>query len=276
MAIKIVVDSSIDLNDEILKTLDVEVVPLTVSFGDDSYLDRVELTPEEFYERMGREKELPKTAQPAPGRFLEIFEKHGKNGDKILCLCLSSKLSGTYNSAILAKSMTDYDIEVIDTQSGSAGIGILTYLANKWVNLGKSFSEVADEVRAYAEKLSVYALLDTVENAVKGGRLSPLKGALATILNLKIVCQVNQGRVELFDKIRGAKLAYKKLLTLFEEKAKGRSIPVIGIAHVANEKGARMLKELLQKVHKDAEIFITTMGATIGTYAGPGGIVLAF
>lgn len=276
MAIKIVVDSSIDLSDNILNSLDVEVIPLTVSFGNDHYLDHVDITPEEFYARMSREKQLPKTAQPSPGKFLEIFEKHGKNGDQVICLCLSSKLSGTYNSALLAKSMTDAEVEVIDTKSGSAGIGILTYLATKWAQLGTSLTEVAEEIKRYASNLSVYALLDTVENAVKGGRLSPVKGALATILNLKIIVEVRQGKVEVSEKIRGAKRAYERLVDLFEEKTKGRTAPLIGIAHVANEKGANLLKELLQKVNDEAEFFITTMGATIGTYAGTGGIVLAF
>lgn len=276
MSIKVVVDSSVDLPEEILERLEVDIIPLTVSFGDDHYLDRFEMTPEQFYSRMSMEKELPKTAQPAPGRFLESFEKHGQNGDQVVCLCLSSGLSGTYNSALLAKSMTDTEVEVIDTKSGSAGIGILTYLTVKWANLGKSLQDITHDIKKYSENLTVYALLDTVENAVKGGRLSPIKGMIANLLNLKVIVEVKNGKVDMLEKVRGAQKAYERLAQLVAEKTQGRQVPLVGIAHVANEKGALLVKELVQKVQKEAEFFQTTMGATIGTYAGIGGIVLAF
>lgn len=276
MSIKVVVDSSVDLPEEILKKLDVEVVPLTVTFGDDHYLDRVEMSSEEFYNRMSIEKELPKTAQPAPGRFLEVFEKYGKIGYQIICLCLSSGLSGTYNSALLAKSMSDAEVEVIDTKSGSAGIGILTYLSAKWAEVGKSLQQITADIKEYAENLTVYALLETVENAVKGGRLSPIKGVIANLLNLKVIVEVNDGKVNILEKVRGTKKAYERLLQLVEEKAKDKVVPLVGLAHVANEKGTLILKEMLQQVFIEAEIFQTTMSGTIGTYAGKGGIVLAF
>ncbi len=276
MSIKVVVDSSVDLPEEIIKKLDIEVVPLTVTFGDDHYLDRIEMSSDEFYERMSKEKELPKTAQPAPGRFLEVFEKYGKKGCQIICLCLSSALSGTYNSAVLAKSMTDVDVEVIDTKSGSAGIGILTCLSVKWAELGKSLQQITDDVKKYAENLTVYALLETVENAVKGGRLNPIKGVIANLLNLKVIVEVKEGKVDFIEKVRGTKKAYERLVQLVVEKTRDKTVPLVGLAHVANEKGTLILKEMVQNVLKEAEFFQTTMSGTIGTYAGKGGIVLAF
>ncbi len=276
MSIKIVVDSSIDLPDEYVEKIGLEIVPLTVSFGEDHYLDRVDITPEEFHERMMREKELPKTAQPAPGRFLEIFDKFGKMGHQVICLCLSSGLSGTYNSAKLAQSMTDTEVEVVDTLSGSTGLGILAYLSSKWAEVGKSLQDISKDIKEYAENITVYALLDTVENAVKGGRLSPIKGAIASLLNLKVICEVRHGKVDVVEKVRGTQKAYARLTELIAEKTKGRKIPMIGIAHVANEKGAKILKEAVMNVHKEAEYFETAMGATISTYAGKGGLVIAF
>ena len=276
MTIKIVVDSSIDLPDELIDQTGVEIVPLTVSFGADHYLDRIEITPEEFQKRMSREKELPKTAQPAPGKFLEVFDKLGQMGHQVLCLCLSSALSGSYNSARLAKSMTTTEVEVVDTLSGSAGLGILSYLSTQWTHLGKSLQDITEEVQKYAENLTVYALLDTVENAVKGGRLSPIKGAIASLLNLKIICEVKQGKVDVIEKVRGTQKAYERLATLVNEKVQGRPVPMIGIAHVDNKKGAGILQEMVAKNYSDALFFQTAMGATIGTYAGKGGLVLAF
>jgi len=276
MSIKIVVDSSVDLPNEYIEKIGLEIVPLTVSFGEDHYLDRVDITPEEFHDRMMREKELPKTAQPAPGRFLEVFDKFGKMGHQVICLCLSSGLSGTYNSARLAQSMTDTEVEVVDTLSGSTGLGILAYLGSKWAEVGKSLQEISKDIKEYAENITVYALLDTVENAVKGGRLSPIKGAIASLLNLKVICEVRHGKVDVIEKVRGTQKAYARLTELIAEKTQGRQIPMIGIAHVANEKGAKMLKEAVMNVHKEAEYFETAMGATISTYAGKGGLVIAF
>ncbi len=276
MSVKVVVDSSIDLPEKLIEELDIRVVPLTVTFGDDHYLDKVEMTPEEFHERMAKEKELPKTAQPAPGKFLEVFEELSQKGHQVLCLCLSSGLSGTYNSARLAKSMTDADVEVVDTLSGSAGLGILSYLSAQWANLGESLQEITQDIQSYAENLTVYALLDTLENAVKGGRISHLKGAIASLLNIKIIAEVRNGKVYVLEKVRGAQRAYERLAQLVEEKTKGVQVPLVGIAHVANEKGAKLLKNVVQKVQKEAKYFECAMGATIGTYAGSGGIVLAF
>ncbi len=276
MSVKIVVDSAIDLPNEVINELDIEVVPLTVSFGQDHYLDRLEMNSDQFYERMGLEKELPKTAQPAPGRFLEVFERLAKAGHEIICLCVSSHLSGTYNSARIAQSMTDAKVEIIDTLSASVGLGLLSYLAATSAKAGKSIQDIVTEIKQRADNLTVLALLDTLENIVKGGRMSPLNGAIANILNLKIIVEVKNGKVIPIDKIRGTQKALARMKQVMVERIGNNDLSLIGLADAINKKSAEKLKEDLQNVFQKATFISTSVGATIGAYAGKGALVLSF
>lgn len=278
MSVKIIVDSCVDLPEETIRELDIEVVPLTITLGQDHYLDRVELSPDDFYHKISQEGHLPKTAQPSPERYLEAFKKYGQKGQQILCLCVSSKLSGSYNSALLAKKMAspELEIEVVDSLSGSVGLGMLALKCGKWAKSGRSLEEISQDVKYYAKDLSVYSILDTVEYSVKGGRLTAAKHMINNILNFKVILEAKSGNVAIIDKVRGTKKAYERVACLVAEKTAKQEIPLFGIGHVKNAEGANQLGALIKQFQQNAEYIITSISASMASHIGFGGIVLAF
>ena len=209
--IKIVTDSSCDLNKDIIEKYDIKVVPLNVSFGEDVYIDG-QLDNKEFYDRMSKSKELPKTSCPSPEKFMKAYE-----GDEdVIVFNMSSKLSGTYSAALLAKNMileedSNKKISVIDTETGSISQGQLIIKAAKLVEEGKTFEEIVDYIENIKKDRCFYGSLETLENAIKGGRINPLAGKLINALNMKVIIKISDGVVKPIDSARGTNNSIKKL-----------------------------------------------------------------
>ncbi len=274
--IKIITDSSADLPIEIIEKYDITMVPLTVTIGEQEFLEKVDLTPKEFFTKMFSSDVLPKTSQPSPASFAKAFSKFDTDTE-ILCLTISSGLSGTYQSACMGKELSNANVTVFDTLAGSLGHGLQIIRAAELAEKGHSIQEIITNLIDYRDNMNILVLLDTLENIVKGGRLSKFQGSLAKILNIKVILErVAGGKVEIFEKIRGKKKFQKRVLEIIGERGKDFSNLTFGITHTGNEDDAEAIKEELIKQFHPKEVIISYMGATMGTYAGKDGMIISF
>lgn len=279
MAIKVVTDSSCDLPDDLIRENDIEVVPLTITFPGDPrvYRDRVDISAREFWKRMFALKDLPKTSTPDPQAFVECFEKWLARGEEIIYVGLSSGLSSTVQTALLAREMVgSARIKIVDTLTASLGTGIQALKAVEYVKEGLSLEEVEKKVIEYRDSMETIFTLDTLENVVKGGRLSRAAGLIGTVIDLKPVFRGVEGKVEVFEKLRGRKKALNRLVELAGQLGKTARQRVVGLSHVDCLSEVERLAERIRELYQPEKIIISDMSATIGTYAGKGGILLHF
>ncbi|MBO8161921.1 MAG: DegV family protein [Thermosipho sp. (in: Bacteria)] len=276
--IKIITDSASDLPKKFIENYNIEIVPLTVEVEGKIYSDGVDISPTQFYKLMSESKTLPKTSRPSPELFRKVFEKYTKLGYDLLCLTISSKLSGTFQAANLAKNMQKYDknIEIFDTLGASSGEGLQVIKAAELASQGYKLSKIIEILNSYRKEMNILILLDTLENIVKGGRLSRTKGIIGKILNFKIILQGVDGAVEMLEKVRGKKKFFEKVLKIIEEKRKNLSEKIVGITHVNNQEDAEYFKKVIEEKFNPKDIYINYMGATLATYAGKGGIIISF
>lgn len=275
--INIVTDSSCDLPEEYIKKNNIRVVPLYIRFDDEEYLDGVDITPREFYDKMYKFPRLPKTAQPSPAAFLRAFKESAKEGAKTLCITMTSKLSGTFQSANIAKKMSGLgdDVVVFDSLSATGGLNLQIMKAVDMIKQSFSMDEIIKQLEKFRdEELTMVALLDTLENVVKGGRLSKFTGAVAKLLNIKAILDVVDGTVVLAEKLRGKKQMLERALERIGEKVSDFSKRICYITHVDNLEDAKYLKQEIINRFKPLDVIISYMSPTISTYAGKGGIVI--
>lgn len=275
--IRIVTDSSADLPQEFIDQYDISVVPLTVSINNEDFFESVNITPEEFFDKMFSTEELPKTSQPSPAAFAKTFSQFGQD-DEILCITISSGLSGTYQSACLAKELApSHKVTVIDSVAGSLGHGMQVIRAAELAQKGYSMDEIVKDLTQYSENMNILILLNTLENIVKGGRLSKFKGTLAKVLNIKIILEkIEGGKVGILEKIRGKKRFQNRVLDLMEERGSDFSNKVIGITHTGNLEDVERLKQEIIQRFQPKKVIVNYMGATMGTYAGKDGMIISF
>ena len=274
--IKIITDSSADLPQELIEKYDITLVPLTVSIGGVDFLEKVNLTPQEFFSKMFSSDILPKTSQPSPATFAEAFSNYS-NETEILCLTISSGLSGTYQSACIGKELSNANVTVFDTLAGSLGHGLQIIRAAELAEQGHSLEAIIKNLTDYRNKMNILVLLDTLENIVKGGRLSKFQGSLAKILNIKVILErVDGGKVEILEKIRGKRKFRKRVLEIIQERADDFSNLTFGITHTGNIEDAETIKNELIELFHPKEVLVSYMGATMGTYAGKDGMIISF
>ena len=273
--IKIVTDSSCDLNKDIIEKYNIKVVPLNVSFGEDTYIDG-ELDKKEFYERMKNSSELPKTSCPSPEKFMQSYE-----GDEdVIIFTIASALSGTYSATLLAKNMMleenpDKKIAVIDTETGSIAQGQFIIKAAKLRDEGKSFEEIVETIETLKKDKFFYGSLETLENAIKGGRVNPLAGKLINALNMKVIIKIGDGVVKPIDSARGCNNSIKKVVGRISDMVKDGKYTSLAIAHANCLDKAEKVKELILKNHNFEEVMITEIGSVMGTYTSEGAILVS-
>lgn len=276
--IKLVTDGSCDLSQEVLEKFNINVVPLGVSFKEEHYIAGVDINNEEFYKKMKEQAELPKTFCPSPEGFAKAFE--GEE-DKVIVMALSSKLSGTYNSAVLAKELYESehedgkDIRVIDTLTGCIGAGLLLIKASKMISEGKDIDEIVKTIEESIPKIQFYGTLETLENAIKGGRINPLAGKIIGALNFKAIVQITDGLVKPIDKARGESNSLKKVanyITSNTETTEGKTLCVV---HANCPEKADKIISIIEKTHKFDEIYISEVGPVMGTYTAQGAVLAA-
>ncbi|WP_433745737.1 DegV family protein [Falsibacillus pallidus] len=273
--VQIITDSSSDLPKELLDRYNITVVPLTVRIDEKEYLEGVNLDPEQFYEKMFASDQLPKTSQPSPSVFAGVFEELKDKGE-LLCLTISSGLSGTYQSACMAKDLTEANVEVFDTLGGSLAHGILILKAAALAEQGLERAAILKKLHEWREDMKILILLDTLENVVKGGRLSKFQGSIAKVLNIKVILEGIKGEIEVIEKIRGQKKFLKRSVEMIGERRSDFSDTIFGITHTGNVEDAEYMKREIQSLYNPKEVIIHYMGATMGTYAGKNGMIVSF
>lgn len=274
--IKIVTDSSCDLNKDIIDRYNIEIVSLNVAFGDDIYVDG-EIENHEFYKMMDNSPILPKTSCPSPEKFMNSYE--GEE-DNIIVITLASKLSGTYSTAVLAKKLFEEkypnkNVVVIDTETGSIGQGLLVTKAAQLAEEGKSFEEIVKTIESIKGDIVFYGALDTLENAIKGGRINPLAGKLINALNFKVIIKVANGEVKPCDKARGDNNSMKKVVENVLNSIEGKEVKSLAIAHADCLEKANKVKEMMLKNNEFEDITISDIGSVMGTYASKGAILIS-
>ncbi|NHM31660.1 DegV family protein [Neobacillus terrae] len=273
--IKIITDSSADLPKELLEKHDITVVPLTVTMEGKDYREGIDLRPKEFFEKMFLSDDLPKTSQPSPASFSEVFSKFDSDTE-LLCFTISSGLSGTYQSACLGGELSNARVTVWDTLAGSLAHGIQILLAAELAEKDHTMDEILAELKKFRERMNILVLLDTLENIVKGGRLSKFQGSLAKILNIKVILEGVKGEVVMKEKIRGRKKFLKRVYEIIGERETDFSNITFGITHTGNFEEAEEVKQEIIRQFQPKKVILNYMGATMGTYAGKGGMIISF
>ncbi len=268
--IHLLVDSSSDYTMEEIKEKNIHYVPLTIMLGENSYKDGLELTPDRFYEMLTSSKEFPKTSQPSPQDFLEIFKMAKEQGDDVICVLLSSALSGTCQSAHLAKDMVDYDrIYIIDSLTATIMIKVLANHANDLIKEGLPATDIADKLNALKSKVKVVAALDTLEYLYRGGRLSRASATIGELANLKPIIHVTEeGEVGVLGKCIGRNKALNFILKTIENKDLDPAFPL----HTVYAYGTDNCEKLEEKLIQNGYTFANReqIGSTIGAHVGPG------
>ena len=276
MKTRIIVDSTSDLMPQIRER--VHVVPLTVNFGDTEYIDGITIDHKTFYEKLIETDVLPTTSQATPAAFAAEFEKAQAAGEAAVVNTLSSKLSGTYQSAMIAAE--DYEnICVVDSGSGAIGGGILVELALRYLDAGMSAQEIAAKLEEEKEKIVIVALVDTLDYLKMGGRVSKTVAFAGTLLNIKPVLAVTHGDVHILGKARGSKQG-NNLLVQEIQKAGGVDFTKPVLLGFTGLSDAMLLKYIEDSKHIWEQgleaVRYTTIGSVIGTHAGPGAVAVAF
>ena len=264
--IKIITDSTLDLPAELIREKNIEVLPLLINFGEESYLDGVEITTKEMIDKINATGVLPTTAQVTPNRFEETFKKYLDEGYKIVALTLSSDMSGTYQSACIAKEMLESDdIVVIDSRNVTSGLGLLVLKACELRDKGLGIKEIEEEILKAIPKVKSSLNFESLENLVRGGRLSKTAGTIGSVLGLRLILEVKDGKMSVKDKVRGSKKALKKLISDFESVDVDFDSPIV-LLELLNEDVYEGLKIYFQE--KNINYIDAKVGCTVGIHSG--------
>lgn len=274
MPVHVITDSACDLPDELVQKWNITIVPLSIRFGTTEFTDRIDLSTDAFWSRLPSSAELPETAAPSAGAFESAFRAAAEAGaDAIVCINLSSQLSATMQSAQLAaRSVADeVPVTVIDSQQVSMGLGSLVLLAATKAADGADAATIEAAVLEARDRTRLFGALDTLEYLRKGGRIGGAQALLGSMLSIKPLIEVRDGRVEEAGKVR----TRSKALQALADKVTAQPIESLAVLHGdANDLDA--LLELLEPVMPRDEILVGTVGPTIGTHAGPGVIGVTF
>ena len=271
--IKILIDSASDckLEDGIIDLF----IPISVNIDGKEYKSGVDLTGDKFYELLQTAKEFPRTSQPSPQAFIEIFEQAKESGDHIIYLCLSSRLSGTYQGALIAKEMVDYDnIYIMDTLGVTHIIGVLAGFARELINKGLTVGEIADKCEELKEKIRVYAGLDTLEYLYKGGRLSRASAAVGELTGIKPIVTVSDGRVEVVGKALGKIRAMNTVLEKIKSHKINTDFPIYSLYTYGTENCEALEQKLDDNGYTVSDRL--QIGSAIGAHVGPGAYAVLF
>lgn len=279
MGIKIVTDSTAYLSKEMMNEYGITFVPLSVAFSDESFKEN-EITNEYFYEKMKQSAEIPTSSQPATIDIYNLFETHIKDGNDVVAIFLSSKMSGTYSGANLAKNMIlekypNAKIEIIDSESNCMQMGFCVMAAAKAAKEGKPIIEVALEARKIIATSRFLFVPQTLEYLRKGGRIGGASAIIGGILHIKPILTVENGVATVFDKVRTSKKAIDRMLEKFKSDIDEKGLGDIVVHHIDNEEGASMLAEKVKAI-TGKNVNIYPIGPIIGLHVGPGTVGIAY
>ena len=273
----IVTDSTADLTEEEVKQFEISIVPMNISIDDENYIDGVTITKEEFKQKMIASSELPKTAQPSIGRFVEVYDELGKNGDSVISIQMMRSISGTVDAARQAADITETNVTVVDSDFTSRSMGMIVKEAAKAAQEGKTVEEILEIVEDAKKRTTLYLTVVNLDNLIKGGRISQLMGMFSNLLNIKLFLQVIHGKIEIIQKGRGLKSLQTKYEEIFEEmKAVPSGIQEIGIMHAGlsefNEGNIARVRELFP----DVPLTIVTTSPIIMSHTGVDAMAITY
>ena len=268
----IVLDSTADFPEAPERYPNFRVVPLYVLFGAESFKDYVEITPEQFYERLQSSPVLPTTSQPTPGDFLAVYEELAPQYERILVLTLSSTLSGTFGSAQTAAEMLGGDkVRVIDTRTVSAALSLLALGVQHRLERGTTEEEIDEFVARYQREHHLLFTVNTLEYLAKGGRIGRAAAFAGNLLNVKPILALRDGEVIPLKRVRGNHKAFAEFRDQFVATSTDLPSLKVGIAHATAPERVEALREMVEHERPHAQVEIaTTLGAVVGTHAGPG------
>ena len=275
MTIRIVTDSTSDIGVSTAGRLGITVVPQNVHFGNRAFEDNVTITPEQFYSMLVTEQELPKTSQASPGRFKDVYDELGREADGIVSIHISSKLSGTVNSARQGAAMTSAScpLKVIDSAQGSMGLGLVAIAAAAVANRGAGHGEVVAAARDAAARSQCFTLLETLEYLYRGGRIGKAQALLGSILKVKPMTIMRDGEVHPLGKAR----TFPKALERMKEIARGFApLQSLAVMHSSTpDMASEVADDLRDLLPEGEEPYIAQFGPALGVYTGPGALGIA-
>ena len=278
MSFKIVADSSCDLTKELKEKMDVGLVPLTIEVDNKTFVDNQDINVKALIQAMKDSKLGFKTACPSPADFMNEYEK----ADNVFVVTLSSALSGTYNSAMMAKEMmlenvSDKFIHVFDSLSASVAETLVSIKIHELIEANNDKFEIVNKVESYIKEMKTFFILDSLDNLIKTGRINKIVGQVATALNIKpIMGADDDGSIKLVEKIRGSKKAFKRLAEIIGDQGAKLEDKIIAISHCNALEKAEALKLDIQQRYNFKKIIIVEMAGLSTAYANDGGIIVAF
>lgn len=277
MKIKIVADSCCDVNPEVLKETKLELVPLTIEVNGKRYRDDSELDIDNLIREMKESDQAPKTSCPSPQDFIEAY----KGEESVFVVTISSKLSGTYRSAMLAKEIYLEEvgnkfIHVFDSFSGSIGETLVSLKISELIQKGLKEMEIVEKVNAYIKDMKTFFTIKSLDNLAKAGRVSHLVAKISSVLSVRLIMAEKDGEIQLHEKVIGAKKVFRRLVEIIGEQGQNLEDKILGIAHCNCLDKALALKEEVLKRYNFKDIVIVKTGGISTVYAGEGGLVIAF
>jgi len=272
----IVTDGAADLIPASEKDFDIKVVPINVHFGEKTYIQNVDLNFDEFYKMVDdKSNPFPKTSQPSPHQFVEFYKNNFNPGDTILSIHVTSKLSGTYASAVSAAEELKgtYNIVTFDSLGGSIGIGYMCRAARQMDRAGKSVDEIVRHLEAIRGQVYIVLTLDTLEYARRSGRIGTLSAALASLLNVKPIALLQDGLVNMVDKVRTRKSAVERVITMGKEAVGNKPI-YLGVVHARDLEAGKALLEEAKKHFNVKSADLTDLSISLAVNFGPGTVGL--
>ena len=273
----VVTDSTCDLPPTLVEELGIGVVPVRVYFGSENYLDKVTITPSEFYARFSVTDVAPKTSQPPPADFTQVFQNVATHAGSIVAVNLSSAVSGTYQASLVgARPIEKTVFEHVDSRNVSVGLGLIVRAAAEAANAGKPAEEVARVAREASEKTRLFIAVPTLDHLVRGGRVSPLKSLVARALGLLPVLTISpEGKAEPAAKARGFEAARRKMMALLFKAADGGPSHRFGVAHCDAPSLADALAREIRERYPESDVMIVECGPALGAHGGPGAVAVA-
>lgn len=279
--IKILTDSSSDLTKDMQKNYDIDVIPMTVCFGNEQFLDGIDLTHDEFYQRLSAVETLPTTSQINPNQYADIFRPYLERNEEVILLPISSKLSGTNQSAHIALDLLEDDgfdtsiIHIVDSLNAAMGLSILAIEASKMRSQGLSALEIVAELENLKHNIRLIASLDTLKFLKMGGRLSATSAFIGGILGINPLIQIIEGEVVSTGKERGRKVSYKRIKEFIEEHSIDKSKTLI-VAETFSNGYIQDFMNIIEDNLSDSPYLFERIGCTIGTHIGPGAVGIAY
>lgn len=275
---RIVADSSCDLNDDLKENLNIKLVPFTINVDEKKFTDDRDINVDNLIKAMKKSPDPVQTSCPSPGNFASEY----RGEEDIFIVTISSKLSGTYNSAFIAKEMMEEReperfIHVFDSKSASVGETLIAIKIQELIDQNLENLDIVKRVEKYIDEMKTFFILESLDNLIKNGRISKTKGLIANVLNLKpIMGDDGDGNIKLVENNRGTKKAFKRLVKIIGETGEKLEEKILGIAHVNALEKAQNLKKEIEKLYNFKDIILVKTGGLSTAYADDGGIILVF